>query len=96
MSCKLTVTENATLSAMAAAIYYEECQADLGEKFVSELEIAYRKIIEHPEYYGYISSQNEFRDIGLNKFPYVVVYQINGDEVIVIDVFNTSKNPKLY
>ena len=78
---------------MEAALYYEEPRAGLGGRFVSELDMAYKKIAEHPQYYSFIALQEVYRDLSLDKFPYVVIYQIDNYDVIVIDVFNTSREP---
>ena len=95
MAHNLIVTEIAELHALEAAIYYEEQQKGLSERFLSELEDAYKKIAEHPQYYSYISLQNVYRDISLDKFPFVVIYQVYNNDVIVVDVFNTNRKPLL-
>ena len=69
MAYNIIVTEVAELHAFEAAIYYEEQQTGLGERFLSDLERAYQKIVEHPLYYSYISLQDVYRDISLDKFP---------------------------
>ncbi|PQJ13025.1 hypothetical protein CJD36_004580 [Flavipsychrobacter stenotrophus] len=71
---KLTVLKTAQNHALDAGLYYEEQQSGLGLRFLSELEITYQKIIEHPQYYSFIESQNVYRDIALTNFPYTVVY----------------------
>jgi len=93
VSYQLIVTATAEQHVLDACLYYEEQQLGLSERFLSELHTAYTKIAEHPEYYGYISSGNEYRDIKLHKFPYVVIYETWNDKVIVIAVFNTYRKP---
>ena len=87
----LTVLETAQNHALEAGLYYEEQQAGLGLRFLSELEIAYRKIIEHPQYYSFIETQGTYRDISITNFPYTVVYEIVNDDIFVVDVFNTKR-----
>lgn len=36
---------------------------------------------------------DSFRELPLKKFPYVIVYEIIDNKVIIIAVFHTSKNP---
>ena len=95
MTYNLIITEIAELHALEAAIYYEEQQIGLSERFLSELEDVYKKIAEHPQYYSYISLQEVYRDISLDKFPYVVIYQVYNNDVIVVDVFHTNRKPLL-
>lgn len=93
MIFNLIVTEIAELHVVETCLYYEEQQPGLSERFLNELENAYKKIAEHPQYYSYISSKDGYRDVCLNKFPYVVIYQIHENDVIVVDVFNTHRQP---
>ena len=91
MNYALIVTTRAEQHTIDACIYYEEQQPGLGERFLDELYISYKKIADHPQYYGFISSKDKYRDIRLHTFPYIVIYEINNNEVIVIDVFNIHK-----
>jgi len=89
----LIVTATAEQHILETCFYYEEQQAGLAERFLSELYKAYEKISTHPEYYSFISAKDNFRDVRLHTFPYVVIYEIKNNEVIVIAVFNTHKKP---
>ncbi len=95
MIYNVIVTEIAELHAFETYLYYENQLSGLGEQFLIELEHVYKKIGEHPQYYSYIASQNIYRDICLPKFPYVVIYQIYKNDIIVVDVFNTNRKPIL-
>ncbi len=87
----LIVLQTAQDHALEAGIYYEEQQEGLGLRFLSELEIAYEKIIQHPQYYSFIDTQNIYRDIALTNFPFTVVYEVVNNDILVIDVFNTNR-----
>ena len=93
MNYNLIVTTVAEQHANDACNYYEEQQAGLADRFLSELYDTYLKIASHPEYYGFISPKDKLRDIKLHSFPYVVIFEIYGTEVIVIAVFNTYRKP---
>ena len=72
--------------------WYELQKAGLGYSFIEELEECYQKLCEHPEHYGLL---NEWvRRIKVNGFPYLVVYEIENEHVIVNSVFHTSRSPK--
>jgi len=49
VACNLIVTETAEQHALGAAMYYENQQTGLGDRFLNELEKAYQKIAEHPQ-----------------------------------------------
>ena len=74
-------------------LYYEEQQDGLSERFLSDLYDAYINIAAHPHYYSFISSDKKIRDLKLKHFPFVVIYEIIHQQVIVIDVFNTHRKP---
>jgi hypothetical protein len=93
MPYQLVIREEAHLDANEAYNYYEEKSTGLGERFLQELIQRYNEITAHPEYYGFIDEQKIIRDVKLRHFPYLIVYEINGDKVIVYSVFNGYKNP---
>ena len=93
MSYKLIVTDTAEQHVIKACVYYEEQQPGLSQRFLSELYNAYKMIAEHPEYSGYISPTDKYRDTKIYKFPFVVIYEIRDNEIIVVAVFNTHKKP---
>ena len=87
----LTIKHRALLMTKSAYEWYENQKDGLGEEFLSALDICYKKLELTPTFYKRIS--NEFRQVRLKRFPYVVVYEIIKNEVIVFAVFHTSRNP---
>jgi plasmid stabilization system protein ParE len=72
--------------------WYEEQQNGLGDLFLLELENCYDKLVLFPVLYNKV--RKDFRQIILKKFPYVVVYKIIEEKVVVYSVFHTSRNPR--
>lgn len=72
--------------------WYEEQQLGLGDRFLKELNGCYDKIESLPQSYAKIKSN--FRQVVLQVFPYVVVFEILNHNVIVYAVFHTSRNPR--
>lgn len=95
MAYNLIITATAEDHILNACNYYETQQAGLSERFLTELHTAYKKISSNPQHYSYISPKpdDKYRDIKLYKFPFVVIYEINENDVIVIAVFNTYRKP---
>lgn len=81
------------MDANEAYTFYEEKSPGPGERFLQELIQRYNQIIEHPEYFGFIDEKKIIRDVKLRHFPYLIVYEIDNDKVIVYSVFNGYKNP---
>ena len=75
--------------------YYEDKQHGLGERFLNALLKRFNDLSLHPEHYSYIKEDplQILRDVRLEKFPYLVIFEIAGMQVIIYAVHNTYKNP---
>jgi hypothetical protein len=95
MYFKVIVTKEAHNDTLEAYLYYEEKHNGLGERFLDVLQLCYQSLSRQPENYGYISEDpfKIFRDVKLEKSPYVVVFEIIEAEAIVYAVHNTYKQP---
>jgi plasmid stabilization system protein ParE len=95
MSFTVVVKQEALDDTIEAYEYYEEKQSGLGERFLDELLHCYRQIAQYPTSYGFIDegSFKILRDISVDKFPYVVVFEIIDKDVVVYAVHNTYKHP---
>lgn len=78
--------------AQEAYDWYEEQQQGLGELFLKELQRCFDKIEDWPLLYAKI--KKDFRQIVLQTFPYVIVFEIIERDVIVYAVFHTSRSPR--
>ncbi len=93
MAYKLVTLKVAAEDISEAYHYYENAKIGLGDRFMSELLNRFSEISAHPQYYGYIDSQNIVRDVKLRNFPYLVVYEIRDEFVVIISVHNTHRHP---
>ena len=92
MSYKLKLEKDAILDIQEAFRWYEEQKEDLGYHFLGELETCYQKICEYPEYYSAINSW--LRRIKVSRFPYVVIYEIEEEFVIINAIRHMARRPK--
>lgn len=88
---ELIVRARAIKMAKQAYQWYENEQLGLGEVFLLSLENAYLKISTHPEYFSIL--KKPYRQIRLYRFPYVIVYEIIKERVVVFAIHHTSRNP---
>ncbi len=82
MDFKVIVNEDAYLDLLDAVDYYESKSLGLGEKF---FKIYKDKIIElqkNPSYYGY--HLDDFRRISFVNFPYIMIYKIIDNNLVII------------
>lgn len=65
----------------------------LGEDFLVKLQHRFNDLSIQPEFYSYIDSRHLLRDVALDRFPFVVIYEVDQNNVIVYAVHLTYKVP---
>ena len=95
MKYKLIITKKALLDASDAYYYYEGIRHGLGDRFIESLENRYAALSEHPDYYSYSDKNKIIRDVAIDGFPYLIVYEISGRDVIVFSIHNTYKKAEI-
>ena len=72
--------------------FYESKRKGLGKQFLDYFK-GYLKILKtNPELFS-IKKSPFYRELPLKKFPFVIIYEIFQNEVIIYSVFHTSRNP---
>ncbi|MES2701794.1 MAG: type II toxin-antitoxin system RelE/ParE family toxin [Bacteroidota bacterium] len=96
MPYNVIVKEEAFADALTAYLYYEHQLEGLGDRFIAELNFRYRQLAENPHYFSYVYADKgrNRRDVLLKKFPYLVVFEVIGSDVIVYSVLNTSREAR--
>lgn len=91
MAFKILITERAQLNIEDAIDYYEFKRQGLGYEFYADFMNNLNYIIQHP----FLSPVkiNPFREYPLSTFPYIIIYDIVDDTVVIASVFNTHLNP---
>ena len=89
---QLILKPGAIKMAKDAYDWNETQQVNLGELFLTALNDCFKRIQLHPKAHSKIKKQ--YRQARVRKFPYVVIYEIIRNEIIVFSVFHTSRNPK--
>lgn len=88
---KLVYTTAFYKSVLNAIDYYENAQKDLGDYFVASVDDCLNSLKRNPEIYKVFFKS--YRQAPVRKFPYVVVYRVKPDEIVIENVFNTYQNP---
>ena len=91
MKYNVIFDDTALIEMQDAYNYYEEQQQGLGEPFKSELEKTIEYLQKNPKHFKRI--KGEIRQALIHRFPYLVVYEIFDDTILVYAVFHTSRNP---
>jgi plasmid stabilization system protein ParE len=74
-----------------AADWYEQKQAGLGIDFIAKVREVLKRIAANPRLHGVV--YQDVRKAFVPRFPYVVLYQEEAGEVVVVAVHHTSRDP---
>lgn len=91
MAYRLEIRSLARMEIWEAFDWYELQRLGLGDEFLDELEIFYTRLLRNPTSYGYYDKS--VRQGKIERFPYVVVFEIFDGSVVVYSVFMTRQNP---
>lgn len=88
---RLTILRSAQLDLDEGWLFYEELEIGLGDYFLSSLiaDIRSLKVVNsHQDFHGY-------RRKIASKFPFSILYKVEGNEIRVSAVFDNRRDPKL-
>jgi len=69
--------------------WYENERRGLGEEFILEFEALIKSIVEFPQSFARVNDR--VRRANLNRFPYIVFYQVESKRVVVLAVIHQSR-----
>lgn len=83
----------------AAAQWYEDRDAGVGQRLLSAFDLS-RGLIEqrasHFPLLETVDSERGIRRCFLRHFPYMIVFELRGDEVMILAVAHTSRGPNYW
>ena len=92
----LCVLPEAWEEGFAASDWYETQRAGLGDRFLSEVRQTFEGIERHPASYprweSYLGHE-EIRWASLGRFRYVVIFAVEGSEVVVLAISHAHRHP---
>ena len=91
MAFNILWSKKALLDIEESLEWYGEINDTLPKRFYNEVLKNVLLLIKNP--YLFQIKFDSFRELPLKKFPYVIVYEIIDNKVIIIAVFHNSKNP---
>ncbi len=80
----------------SAALWYDERTPGLGDRFIAQVTAALIAIEEHPQLYPIwpgLSASQQIHKAGLDRFPYLVAFQIQESRVLVLALAHASRRP---
>ncbi len=73
---------------------YEHARSGLGDRFLGELEKRIEAVCDNPEMYGVV--HNEVRAAPLSKFPYVIYFRWETDQIFVLAVLHGHRDQQVW
>jgi plasmid stabilization system protein ParE len=92
MRWNLIIKEEAVEDITNAALWYESRQSLLGEGFLKETESALKEIKSNPFLFQ-LQRQN-IRHGYIKRFPFLIIYEVVENTIVVYAVFQAQRNPK--
>lgn len=92
MEHNVVITRKAEQDVDEAYVWYEKKQEGLGLKFYLEFR-SYVDLLGASAESFPVKIDGKIRELVLNVFPYVIIYEVIEDEVRVYRVFATAQNP---
>ena len=74
-----------------AWFWYESKSTGLGDRFLKEVFLTVTIIEKHPQRFR--NTINNFLEALLKKFPYLIVYYEDADDLIINAVFHCKREP---
>lgn len=84
MSYNLLLQDEAIKEIQDAFQWYAQQRIGLGYEFVDQVEKSFQKLAVAPEYYTQVA--NIYCRIKLKRFLYLIIYEISGTDIIVVQV----------
>jgi plasmid stabilization system protein ParE len=74
-----------------AADWYEKQRPGLGLEFVEEVDRVLDDLREFPEAHAVV--HKDLREALVHRFPYAVYYRVEPEQVVVVAIIHTARNP---
>ncbi|MGC4037485.1 MAG: hypothetical protein QM764_16100 [Chitinophagaceae bacterium] len=72
---------------------YEKKKDGLGFDFIESVERALHELSQGANYYRFIDTKKKYRRILLDRFPCMIIYEIETDTVFILSVRYERENP---
>src|SRR2546426_1169763 len=77
-----------------AALYYDMQRQGLGDEFVDEVERTMSYVWRNPG--AYPIARGETRRANLDRFPYALLYRIEGNRILVVGCVHGKRDPSYW
>jgi toxin ParE1/3/4 len=94
MSLTVVFRRAAQCEFIEAAEWYEKRRTGRGAKFTAAVRKVLDRIAEEPDFYAPVLE--DVREALISKYPYCVYYRVDGEQILVLSIFHTSRDPAVW
>lgn len=94
MSIKVVLRPDARSDFDISADWYEQRRVGLGGAFSDAVQQCLGRIVEQPDFFPEVFQG--VREAKLSGFPFCIYYLFEPDQVVVLSIFHTSRNPSVW
>jgi plasmid stabilization system protein ParE len=84
----------AELEILDAVTFYKERAGDIAADFYTEFRRAGEEIAAFPEFWKPVGGG--YRRKLLERYPYGIIYRIEGEEILIVALAHTSRQPEYW
>jgi plasmid stabilization system protein ParE len=90
---KLKISPFAELDLHESIKFYNEQSEGLGQDFYQTVVSAFERIKNNPGQFPKL--YQEMRKVSIKRFPFLVFFEVKGDNCYILGIFHSSQNPKI-
>ena len=94
MSLPIVFLRAAQCEFIEAADWYEKRRIGRGAKFTAAVREVLTRIAEPPDYYA--PALDDVCEALVSGYPYCVYYRVDGERILVLSIFHTSRDPTVW
>lgn len=92
MDRPLIINPEAEADLAEARSWYESKQEGLGDQFLQGVDDAFAGVRRSPEAYRVV--YQDLRQAVVRRFPYHVLYRVDDDQITVVAVYHSRRDPR--
>lgn len=73
--------------------WYEDRSVGLGDRFRAGVDARFDDILDTPELFPRAFDDADFRFVRVRRFPYLVLYRIQDETMLILGVFHSASDP---
>ncbi|MBI1321945.1 type II toxin-antitoxin system RelE/ParE family toxin [bacterium] len=92
MRRRLIVIAESESDLREARTWYERQRTGLGDLYLDYVEEAFELVALNPDLFPKVFENN--RLVRVRRFPYIVVYRVDDDQITIVAVYHCSRDPR--